>query len=194
MRPSVLHSQRGITLIDTIVVTALIGVLMAMTVPAVLGSLDSMRLGQSGREVEREIQLAKSRAVTKGRPIRIRFNCPTTGSYRVTELIGTPSVPVTADDAANRCDPQAYPYPPADNNPLTLPNLDGPVRTLGSGVTFLSSQVIEFWPDGTAHYRGPGTSNPWPLIPTTGITISMQRDGKRATISVNGLGKIVYTQ
>jgi type II secretory pathway pseudopilin PulG len=177
-----------------LVVIMVLGILFAMTVPTMVSTLDSLRLGQAAREVEREIHMAKSRAVSKARAIRIRFNCPMAGQYRITELIGTPSVPVAADTAANRCNELVYPFPAPDNNPVTLPNLDGPVRYLPEDISFVAPQTIEFWPDGTAHYST-GATLPWTLVPVTGINIAVIDDdnGKTATISVNGLGKILLT-
>jgi Tfp pilus assembly protein FimT len=185
-----MHSQRGVSLIDMLVVVSLIGIIMAITVPNLLASLDAVRLGQAARGVEREMQVAKSRAVGKGRAMRVRFNCPAAGQYRITELLGTVSVPTPADAAANRCDPTVYPYPAADANPTTLPNHDGPVQQLDSSVTFDLSQTIEFWSDGTAHYPAGGAASPWPMIPVAGIQIGLVRKGVTATITVNGLGKI----
>lgn len=190
MGVSLSESERGISLLDMLAVVTLLGIIMAIAVPSVAGSIDAMRLGQAARAVEREMQTAKSRAVSKGRAIRVRFNCPTAGRYRVTELIGTVTAPAAADAAANRCDPAAYPFPAADNNPLTLPNLDGPVQHLDSSVAFSAQQTIEFWPDGTAHYAAGGTTSPWPMIPTAGLSITVVRKGVPATITVNGLGKI----
>jgi type II secretory pathway pseudopilin PulG len=190
MRVSRWQSERGVTLIDMLVVVSLIGILTAITVPSLTASLDSMRLGQEARAVERELQVAKGRAVGKGRVMRVRFDCPAVGEYRITELIGTVSTPAPADAAANRCDPIVYPYPAADNNPVTLPNLDGPVRFLERSVAFELPQTIEFWPDGTAHYAAGGATNPWPMIPVAGIQIRLVRKGVTSTITVNGLGKI----
>jgi prepilin-type N-terminal cleavage/methylation domain-containing protein len=184
------RSDRGFTLIDTLVVTSVLGIVMAIAVPNMLASIDAVRLGQAARSVERELQIAKSRAVGKGRAFRVRFNCPSAGTYRITELIGTVSVPVAADTAANRCDPAAYPFPAADNDPVTTPNHDGPVQLLDSSVAFDLAQTIEFWPDGTAHYAAGGAVSPWPMIPVAGIEIRLVRKGVSATISVNGLGKI----
>jgi prepilin-type N-terminal cleavage/methylation domain-containing protein len=186
--------ERGFTLIDMIATITVLCILMAVTVPSLMASLDSLRLGQATREVEREMHMAKSRAVSKGRAIRMRFNCPNAGEYRITELIGTVSVPVAADDAANRCDPTAYPYPVADADPLTLPNLDGPVRRLPDDVTFSASETIEFWPNGTAHRDTGVVGTAWPLIPTAGINITLEREGNSSTITVNGLGKILIEQ
>jgi Tfp pilus assembly protein FimT len=178
----------GFSLIDTLVVVALIGIISAMAIPTMTGTIERMRLGQYAREVERELQTAKSRAVGKGRPIRVRFNCPAAGQYRIVELIGTPASPAAADSATNRCSETLYPFPP-DNNPITRPNLDGPVRRLESSLSFAAAQTIEFWPDGTAHYDAGGV-NPWPMIPVAGINISLTRQGSTSTISVNGLGKV----
>jgi prepilin-type N-terminal cleavage/methylation domain-containing protein len=185
------HSRRhdaGFSLIDMLVVVTLIGIISAIAIPTLINSINAMRLGQSAREIEREMQAAKQRAVAKSRPIRIRFNCPVVGQYRIVELIGSPSAPATADNATNRCDPVAYPFPP-DNNPLTRPNHDGPVKRLDNEVTFTAQQTIEFWSDGTAHYNN-GTGDPWALIPTTGIAVTVSRAGKTSRITVNGLGKI----
>lgn len=183
------HHNAGFSLIDMLVVTTVIGILCAITVPTLINSINAMRLGQASRELERAMQIAKQRAVAKVRPIRIRFNCPVAGQYRIVELIGSPSAPVAADTAANRCDPVAYPFPP-DNNPLTRPNHDGAVERMDPEVTITAAQTIEFWPDGTAHYDN-GTGNPWALIPTAGIAITTARAGKTSRITVNGLGKIL---
>jgi Tfp pilus assembly protein FimT len=183
-------SEAGFSLIDLIVVVAIIGVMCAITLPLMLGAIDRMRLGQSAREVERELQQAKQRAVGKGSVMRVHFNCPTAREFRSVELIGTTSVPVAADSAvAARCSKTTYPYPAPDANPLTRPNLDGPPRFIDPSVTFGAVQSIEFWPDGTAHYNNAG-ANPWPMIPVAGASLTMTRSGKTATITVNGLGKV----
>ena len=184
------QTDRGFSLIDMLVATSMLGILMAITVPNLLASIDAVRLGQAARSVEREMQIAKSRAVGKGRAFRVRFNCPAAGLYRITELMGTVTVPTAEDDAVNRCDPAVFPFPAADNDPITTPNHDGPVQYLDSSVAFDLSQTIEFWPDGTAHYSAGGAVSPWPMIPVAGIEIRLVRKGVTKTISVNGLGKI----
>src|SRR5262245_42498501 len=181
-------SERGFTLVDLLAVMALIGVISAIALPSMLGARDRIRLGQAARERERELQPAKARAVAKSRPMRVWFNCPSNGEYRAVELIGTAAAPVAADSAANRCSSTDYPYPPTDDDPNTRPNLDGPVRTLDSSVTFSVSQTIEFHPDGTA-YRDSGAGT-FEMIPTTGMNIRGAREGLTRTITVNCLGKV----
>src|SRR5215218_5084843 len=189
MTRNTLRGQRGFTLIDLLAVMSLIAIISAIGIPAMLAARDRIRLGQAAREVERELQSAKSRAVAKSRPVRLRFNCPSVGDYRAVELIGTAAVPIAADAAATRCSQTLYPYPPTDLDPNTRPNLDGPVRTLDSSVTFTVSQTIEFRPDGTA-YRDPGGGGAFQPIAVAGINIRVARAGLTRTITVNGIGKV----
>jgi type II secretory pathway pseudopilin PulG len=190
MKKAARISDTGFSLIDLVVVVAIIGIVCAITIPLMLGAIDRMRLGQSAREVERELHQAKQRAVGKSSVVRVHFNCPAARDYRSVELIGTPSAPLAQDTAgAARCGTAGYPFPAPDTNPLTRPNLDGPPRFLDPSVTFGAVQSIEFWSDGTAHYNNAG-ANPWPMIPTAGITLTMVRSGKTASITVNGFGKV----
>src|SRR5215213_5624244 len=89
----------GFTLVELLVTVALIAIVSAMAVPLLASVGESIKLGQATREVERELQTARLRAVTSNQPIRFRFNCPAAGQYRMTELIGTPAVPAGADGA-----------------------------------------------------------------------------------------------
>jgi hypothetical protein len=154
-----------------------------------------MRLRQGAREVERQLQAARLKAVTSNRVMRVRFNCPEPGQYRMVELIGTPGDP-DADDAdtdLSRCSDAAYPYPAGDTNRLTLPNHDGPVRTLHPSLEFSTSasRTLEFWPDGSVHqYTTAATEAPWVTLPSTGTAVTLIKDSTTASIEVNGVGKI----
>jgi type II secretory pathway pseudopilin PulG len=185
-----LRAADGFTLLDTLVTASLLVVLAAMAVPILQNMTDGMKLGQGAREVERELQAARLKAVTTNRPIRVRFNCPVAGQYRVVELIGTPSVPAAEDSAANRCQDTVYPFPPADREPVTLPNHDGPLKRLDSTLSFGSGTMsLEFWPDGSVHQDN-GAAGNWPVLTGTGAAITLTKGSTTKSITVNGIGKI----
>src|SRR5262249_31013179 len=142
-----------------------IATVAAIATPPTLSFLDNYRVGIAVREVERELQFARLKAVSVEQPMRIRFNCPADGSLRVVELIGTPSSPDVNDDdrVSTRCSESTYPYHPSGGNSrLTRPANDGPLRTLSSGVTLAAAKTLEFWPDGTVHADA-GSGSPWPI-------------------------------
>ena len=187
---------RGFTLLELMLVLAVLGVLSAMAIPAVLNTTRQIKLAANARAVERELQGARMKAVRSNRAIRVRFNCPTTGQYRTVELLGTTQTPAADDDdsrASVRCSYSSYPFPDPDPEISAIPNNDGPIQTLPEGVGFGSDvQTVEFWPDGTAHINA-GGSTPWPVIPNdqSFTVLDILHSSTIVTsIGVNGLGKI----
>jgi Tfp pilus assembly protein FimT len=187
------RSAAGFTILDIIVTIAVFMILAGISVPAFQSLTEGYKLGQTVREVERELQTARLKAVTSNRPLRVRFNCPAAGTYRIVELIGTPSVPVAEDGSVNRCQESTYPTPAADNNPLTRPNHDGPMRRLPTGITFSAASTLEFWPDGTVHQEQ-GAILPWPGIGVAGTSITLAKGSVTKRIDVNGVGKITLVR
>jgi type II secretory pathway pseudopilin PulG len=184
------NQESAFTFTELIVIVALIGIVSAMAVPLMASMGDAIKLGQAARDVERELQTARLRAVTSNQPMRFRFDCPAAGNYRITELVGTPKIPAAADSAANRCSLEIFPFPSdVDRNPLTRPNGDGPLRKLDSKVSFSAVTTIEFWPDGSAHTNTGGV-DPWPPIAAAGTTVTLVKGTKTKTIQVNGVGKV----
>ena len=171
-------------------VVAIVVIMSAMAVPSMMSFTDQYRLGMSTRDVERELQFARLKAVSADHAMRLRLNCPATGSIRALEVIGTAAAPDAKDSAIDRCDETKYPYRPtgADSSRLTRPNNDGPVRYLQRDVTVAGS-TLEFWPDGTVH-MDTGAGSPWPSVGTPGATITLTRKSVTKKIVVNGLGKI----
>jgi prepilin-type N-terminal cleavage/methylation domain-containing protein len=184
-----IQADSGFTLIELLMVVALVGIVSVIGMPLLGQIAGSIELGEAARQVERELQSARMAAVAANQPVRVMFNCPVAGQYRLVELIGTPAVPAAADGVVGRCSSTTYPFPAPDNNPITRPNTDGPLRTLKSTVTFTTVTTIEFWPDGTAHTNS-GMVNPWPPIASPGTDIVLTRSGKTRSILVNGIGKI----
>jgi hypothetical protein len=152
-----------------------------------------MKLGQAQRDVNVELNQARLLAVSANRPIRIRFNCPAAGQYRITELIGSPSVPDVNDTANDRCSETKWAYPANDNDPATRPNHDGPIRYLPSNVTFGAAPTLEFWPNGTVHKQAAG-ENPWATVDVNGTAVTVIKGTSVKTVTVNGLGKIQLVQ
>ena len=181
--------QSGFTLIELLMVTALVGILSVVGVPLLAQIGGAIALGEAARQVERELQSARMTAVSANHPVRVMFDCPVAGQYRMVELIGTPGVPAAGDGVVGRCSASTYPFPAPDNNPITRPNNDGALRTLAAQVTFTTATTIEFWPDGSAHTNSGGI-NPWPPIASPGTNIVLTRSGKTRSIVVNGIGKI----
>ena|SRR5688572_23879719 len=187
------RADAGFTLIDMMVTIAVFAILAAGAVPVLMDVTGTMKLGQGVREVERELQTARLKAVTSNRPMRVRFNCPEAGQFRMVELIGTTSAPTADDTALSRCQEGSYPFPAADNSPLTRPNHDGPIRRLDSTVSFGSAADLEFWPDGSVHQQA-STEVPWSAVPTTGTAVTITKGTTVRTITVNNLGKIQLQQ
>ena len=188
-----MQPRAGFSLIDMMVAISVMSILVAAAVPQLVNVAESVKLGQAQRDINQELNQARLRAVSANRPIRIRFNCPAVGQYRITELIGSPSVP-TADDTANdRCSQTKWSYPANDNDPATRPNHDGPIRYLPKGVTFGTAPTLEFWPNGTVHKQAAG-ENPWSGVGVTGTAVTVVKGTTVKTVTVNGLGKIQLVQ
>jgi prepilin-type N-terminal cleavage/methylation domain-containing protein len=173
----------GFTLIELMMTVAVAATLLAIGVPVLLDVTESSKLTGAAREVERELQSARLKAVTNNRSLRVRTNCPAAGYYRTVEVLGT-----AADSATNRCLLSAYPFP-ADNDVTTRPNFDGPVRVLPNQST-VTDGVLEFRPDGTVFNVVANVAQPIPAP----LTITVTRNGKTKAMTVNGVGKIQYQQ
>ena len=186
------QSQDGFSLVDVMITVAVLAVVAATAVPTFTNMTEALKLSQGLREVEREMQTARLKAVTANRPIRVRFNCPVNGEYRMVELIGTPAVPATVDASLDRCKETSYPTG-GDGKPLTRPNHDGPPKRLATTVAFGAASTLEFWPDGSVH-KDNGSGNPWPIVPTAGTAVTLTKGTLVKTITVNGLGKITLVQ
>ena len=174
------RTDSGFTVTELLLTVVVLGTIAGMALPIMSDVTASVKLNEATRTIERELQGARLKSVSTNRLLRVRTNCPSVGYFRTVEVIGS-----AADNAAGRCLQTTYPFPPADTELTTLPNVDGPVKTIPNGAT-VGSVVIEFSPDGTVTNVVSGT----PQIIATPLIVTVTRSGKSKTMAVNGLGKI----
>ena len=172
-----MRTDRGFSLLELLAVVGLLATVMAIAAPVYQNIVDGMRLGWSARDVERELQDARLKAVSTNRRMRVRTNCPVVGQFRMVQWLNS-----AADATLDRCSEASYPYPSNTLNIVTKLQ-DGPLRRLQPNVA-VGTVNLEFWPNGTVH--DPGTTSPL----AAPVTITLTKGTKTKGISVNGLGKI----
>lgn len=172
--------DRGFSTIELLLVVAMVATMAAISLPVMQDLTANIKLGEASRMVERELQNARLKAVSTNRALRVRPNCPATGYIRTVEVLGS-----AADTASNRCIQTAYPFPAADQDVITRPNFDGPVRTIPNSAV-VTDAIIEFRPDGTALEVVSGVAT----TIATEVTVTIYRDGKYKSVTINGAGKI----
>jgi prepilin-type N-terminal cleavage/methylation domain-containing protein len=183
-------SRAGFTLVELLVVSAILVIMSAVAMPQLGRALDAYRLGMAVRELERELQVARVTAVTANRRVRVVFNCPVAGQFRRVEALGEPGVPDARDDQLSRCNPATFPYPAADVDPLTRPNHDGPLHWLPNGVTMGGVGGIEFRPDGTSFHDAEGGAIAWTDSGVAGVSATVTKGAVSRTITINGMGRV----
>jgi prepilin-type N-terminal cleavage/methylation domain-containing protein len=179
-----MRDDRGFSLIEVLAITAVIAVIGAMATPAFVDIIDGMRLGTSARELERQLQDARLKAVSTNRRIRVRTNCPVMGQYRMVQVLGT-----SADAPLSRCSEATYPFNASNQNPVTKVQ-DGPVRRFYQGVT-VGNVAVEFTADGQAFSVDTAGVR---SVMATPVTITLTKSTRTRGITVNGLGKIQLLQ
>ncbi len=175
--------HEGFSLVELLSVVAIIAILAAIAIPSIFVT-DDTRARQALREVEREMQTARLKAVTTNKSMQVRLNCPGAGMYRMVEA-GT-----TWPDAG-RCSQTTYPFPaPVDAAYQTppKPRYDGPIRYLDSSIVLSAANpnlVIQFMPDGRTATVVNGVVQ---LIGTMQVSVTCRT--KTRTLEVNGIGRI----
>src|SRR5688500_8594482 len=90
-------SERGASLMEVLVVVALIATAGGFAVPRLMTALENYRINSAARQVSAQIRAARLAAVTANRTMLVRFNCPGPGMYRVVEFTGVPALATAAD-------------------------------------------------------------------------------------------------
>ena len=108
-----MRSDRGFTLIEILVVVALIGILAAIGLPVLTESTNRNAVWTASEQIGSQIRQARLKAVTRNQPFRVTFDCPAVGQYRVLAFQDDPLI----DDAVDRCS-QTYEH---DSGIYTMP-------------------------------------------------------------------------
>lgn len=68
-----LNSKSGFTLVELLAVVAIIVALMALTIPAISPATKGVEITQSGSILAGELQAARLEAISRNRPVEVRF-------------------------------------------------------------------------------------------------------------------------
>jgi prepilin-type N-terminal cleavage/methylation domain-containing protein len=147
---------RGFTLLELMMVIALIGILSAMIIPEMKGTYGDALLRSTSRELVSVFSLASSRAISLGQTHRVRLE-PDSGRYlverrlpqsgRQSEFI--PAKEMLGGEGALDRRIAIEVRRPAD--PAADPGESGPEAGAGTGAPGPErSLAVEFYPDGTA--------------------------------------------
>ena len=77
--PWAVQNQRGFSLTELMLTVTVAATLLAIGVPVLKDVTEGSKLNGAARELERELQSARLRAVSSNRSLRVRLNCPATG-------------------------------------------------------------------------------------------------------------------
>jgi prepilin-type N-terminal cleavage/methylation domain-containing protein len=180
------RGQAGFSLIELLLVLAGIVTLSAFAVPSFSNLVEATRARDAGRTVERQLQTARMKAVTHSRALRVRFNCPVAGQFRMLEVTGV----AATDNAGNRCSPTAFPFPGPRDTLRSTPSLDSAVIYLPTGTTVAGAFThLEFGTKGQV-YTVDGSGNVASVVGTLVLTVTYK--GRSNTVTVNALGRVRF--
>ena len=73
MKRTALRSQGGYSLVELLVVVAIIGMLSLVTVPPVLGYMRQIKVRSATRQLNTDLRFARQRAITQNNPVAFSF-------------------------------------------------------------------------------------------------------------------------
>ncbi len=176
----------GFTINELLMLVAVASTLAGMSLPMVGGAMREYQMNSSTRQVAAEIRGARFTAVAKNRTMRVRFNCPGPGQFRVVEFTGNAGI----DNDQNRCNEVNYPFP--DPNPNAAPNADGPVMYLNDDAAFGAIQDIQISTRGRVAPLAGCPAACAVALPPANIELNNGHETKALTISASGIVTIPH--
>lgn len=173
------RADAGFTAVELLITVAIAGIVAGMSIPSLTGAMQRYALNGARQTVAAEIRLARFRAVSTNRTMRVRFNCPGPGQFRIVEVVGLPQI----DNAADRCSESSYPFP--DQDPSSQPNADGRVVWLQQGAQFGDLHDLEITPRGrvTPLTGCPGCAQ---AAPPASVSLTNGYDTQAIAVSASG--------
>ena len=84
-----MRDSAGFTLIETLIVVAMIGVLAGMTAPVVGAGIDRYEVISTSQQIAGTIRTARFQAVGKNMVLRVRFDYPDVGQFQIVDADDT---------------------------------------------------------------------------------------------------------
>lgn len=94
--------SRGFTIFELLIVMALISIFAAMGIPTLQESTRRNSVWTASETIGTQIRQARLKAISRNKSFRVRFDCPSSGQFRVLEVTGN----ATIDNATSRCSSQ----------------------------------------------------------------------------------------
>ena len=79
--------HEGFSLVEIMIVVALVATMAAITVPSVQGAVQRYELLTSGQQVVSTIRAARIQAVSRNQILKVRFDFPAAGQYQVVDAV-----------------------------------------------------------------------------------------------------------
>lgn len=155
-------SERGVSMMEMMIVIVIIGLLSALAVPNFGGAIKRMKFDNSGREIVSTLRYARAAAVSQQRPVGVFFDA---NAKRMVAFI----------DFVNR-DLGVF---ETGDSIVRLDSMKTNIDYLGS--SFANSTVI-FNPDGTASQSGDVVCSGSPAGQTRSFSVSLVAGSGRAKL------------